>query len=384
LSFHHPDDSLRTDTSIVAAAQVHGGMKGPLSGIRVTECASLHCPLPLRLAMAFTARLAAGLGAEVVKLGSIEADPVRSIEPLVGPDSALSLFLDAGKRHAPRINPGETSDILLRMDPAPDVLLCDDEIFERIGEYGRAGIRTVYSMFPKSTREAATAASEFTIAASTGLLDLVGDPDRSPLRMGGHQLAYSCGLSAYSASVAALCRQLRTGSGEVVDVSLADVAVWLNWKNVITASWSPAIRARLGRDAEWQVVRCADGWIALVYLEADWPVLRDFVDDARVFEPRFNDRSERRRDARYLTQIIEAAFMRYTREALKTMALAKRLPLGPVWSPLELEIDRQNISRGFLSRVASGEGPPLLMPRLPVLWNGQSFPLDADGAGATA
>ena len=112
--------------------------------------------------------------------------------------------------------------------------------------------------------------------------------------------------------------------------------------------------------------------------------MRDFVNDPRLSEVRFNDRAERRRDARTVASIVEGVFLRYTRQELKALALAKRLPLGPVWSPIELEDDPQNRARSFFSRQANAPQAPLLMPRLPVLWSGQAFPAASAGAPASS
>lgn len=340
----------------------------------MVECASQTCPLPLRLAMSFAARMAAGLGAEVFKAGLRGDDPVRSIGPFVAGVGALSSFLDQGKLPLAGFTGGDVCGALRGIAPPPDIILCDDVAFEQLGEHGSCSVRTVFSAFPPGTANADLVASEFTIMALSGLLDLVGDPRREPLRMGGHQLAYSCGIAGYAGAVAALRTHRKEGrAAEVVRVSLADTAVWLNWKSVAMASWSPAGRSRLGRDAEWQVLRCADGWVALVFLEADWPVLRDFVNDARLSDARFDDRAVRRKEARFLSDIVEQAFLRYTRRELKDLSLARRLPLGPIWTPIELETDTQNVARGFLSRRASGAQESLLMPRLPILWNGEAF-----------
>lgn len=358
-------------------------MKRPLQGIRVVEVASGACPLPLRIAMSFAGRMAVDLGATVVKVGLGADDPIHAVAPFVGTTSALGAFLDAGKTWqvaSPSMFEIPTAD-------TPDIVFCDDVVLASYGLGHHPAVKSVLSL-NSSGAPAGMVSSEFTVMASTGLLDLVGDPDREPLRMGGHQLAYASGLSAYSGAIAALAERSKNelnAPGEVVRVPMADVGVWLNWKSVATSSWSSAGRVRLGRDAEWQVIRCADGWIALVFLEADWPVLRDFIDDERLREPRLDDRNERRRNARMVAAVIEERFQHLTRRQLKDLALSKRLPLGPVWTPLELEQDPQNLQRQFFSRVRDTRGASLLMPRLPILWNGRAFAaLSAADAADTA
>lgn len=356
-------------------------MKGPLYGTRIVELVSMHCPLALRQAMAFAGQVAARLGAHVIRLDESAVDSIGAIGPHVAGRSALSAFLDGGKSGVQHIAPGDGLAALHRLEVPPQIILCDQSAFEPIKTHAHPCIRTVFSMSgsDRQAADASAAESEFTVMATSGLLDLVGDAERAPLRLGGHQLSYSCGLAGYAGSIAALTRLQKTGEGEVVRATLAGVGVWLNWKSVAMTSWTARAAARLGRDAEWQVLRCADGWIALVYLEADWPVLRAFVDDPRLYESRFDDRMVRRQHARLITSIVEESFMHHTRAELRSFALERRLPLGPVWSPVELESDAQYVERAFLHRVGTSGAPSLLMPRLPVLWNGEAFPV-ADGA----
>src|SRR3546814_17646150 len=55
------------------------------------------------------------------------------------------------------------------------------------------------------------------ILAIEGLLDIIGDPTREPLKLGGHQCAYTAGLAAFTGLVAALARAARDGDGEIVE-----------------------------------------------------------------------------------------------------------------------------------------------------------------------
>jgi crotonobetainyl-CoA:carnitine CoA-transferase CaiB-like acyl-CoA transferase len=219
--------------------------------------------------------------------------------------------------------------------------------------------------------EAEEPASEFTVMALGGLLDLVGDPARAPLKLGGHQAAYAAGLAAYTGIAAALCRPRVDGKlpRETVHVSMLDVVIWLNWKSVSVRSGEPAL-TRTGDAAEWQVVRCRDGFVALVYQEPDWAALCDIVDDARLRTPHLAQRTERIRRAREIAGVVEQRFLTMTRREIRALALARRIPLGPIWSPREAVADPQSTARGFLDTV-SLDGRGLTMARLPVLWNGR-------------
>ncbi len=233
-------------------------------------------------------------------------------------------------------------------------------------------MRVVLSLLAGDSGAKAAAQTEFTLMALGGLLDIVGDPQRQPLRLGGHQLAYSAGLAAYAGLVAGL---LRRPAPEVARVALLDVAVWINWKSAASVACLGETSTRAGRAAEWPVLRCADGYVAMVYQPADWPALCRLSGDPRLHEARFADAASRRANAPALAEIIEASLGALTRRELQGKAMEMRLPLGAVWSLAELHEDPQLLARGFLAEAAFGAGMPLTVPRLPVLWNGAAFPV---------
>jgi len=338
----------------------------PLAGITVAEALSAGCPLALRLSAGLAGRIAADLGARVIKLEPAEGDPVRRLPPFAtGGRSALFAFLNAGKQSI-RDDPATAARLIERADAA----LVDD------GRDERAPTSVVLSMLAPDLPGAATAGpqSEFTLMALGGLLDIVGDPARQPLRLGGHQLAYSAGLAAYAGLVAGL---LRRPAAETARVALLDVAVWINWKSAASVAAMNELSTRAGRAAEWPVLRCADGYYALVHQPADWPALCKLSGDPRLAEPRFADPTARRANSLALADILEQSLGRLTRGELQERAKEMRLPLGAVWDMAELRRDPQVLAREFLAEARMGTGAPLALPRLPLLWNGTAFPVGA-------
>lgn len=344
---------------------------GPLQDIRFVEYPMQGTPLPLSLALAFAGRIAVDLGAQVSVAGRSRWDGLARIAPQVEGRGALSCFLDAGKRNLTSPDGANSAQAVARLLTGADVILCDHQTHQAFFDAAPNAVWAVISMFDPSKGDAGTH-SEFTVMAACGLLDLVGEPLREPLRLGGHQLAYAAGLAVFTGVAGALCARARRAVPNVVRVNLADVAVWVNWKSVAVTTWSKRHTSRRGRDAEWLTLRCADGWVTLVCGENDWPALRELVGDSRLADPRFDDRNQRRSEAAFINDVVESAFAKLTRRELRERALAKRLPLGPVWSPQELEHDPQNVEREFLRRIKLESGQEVLTPRLPVLWNGRA------------
>lgn len=321
----------------------------PLAGIAIVESYAPRAPLLLRLAGGLAGRIAADLGADVTVLEGPDGDPLRR------GTGGVFAFLNAGKRFLPAADPSagrllRTADAAILdagSDRSPDTL---------------PPITALLSPFGPDVD--ARAASEFTLMALGGLLDLVGDPDREPLKLAGHQAAYAAGLAAYTGIAAALCRP---ATRETVRVHVLDTMVWLNWKSLPMTLAPPP--SRTGADAEWQVLRCADGWVALVYQEPDWPTLRDFVGDPRLFTPEFATRADRLQRIGEVARIIEERFLTLSRRELHDAALERRLPLGPVWSPCEVRAEPQSIARDFPAPAGSNT----TLPRLPVIWGGRIF-----------
>jgi crotonobetainyl-CoA:carnitine CoA-transferase CaiB-like acyl-CoA transferase len=215
--------------------------------------------------------------------------------------------------------------------------------------------------------------SEFTIAALAGLLHMVGEPDRQPLRLGGHQVSYAAGLTAFTGLTAALAARVQGRTAPRVRVSLAEVAQWVNWKAASGAHAAGQSPGREGRQSEFQIVRCADGHVAVVFTVAQWPPLRDLIGDPRLSEARFSTRAGRRQHVDTLYAILAPWFAGKTRQEVQRLAQARGVPFGPVFSPAELLSAEQYQARGFLAEFHHPAFGMLRVPRLPVQWNGRSF-----------
>jgi crotonobetainyl-CoA:carnitine CoA-transferase CaiB-like acyl-CoA transferase len=324
----------------------------PLRGLRIIEVYHPGCPLPVRLAGAFAGRMLADMGASLTCVEPLDGDPIR--------DAATAAFLGAGKRV---ISPMPESALL----SGQDGIITDSDYFATLKTPPRAA--AVLSMLPESM--AALPSSELTVMALGGVLDIIGDPARAPLRLGGHQAAYSAGLSAFTGLLAALC-QLRNDAvaAQPVRVNLLDTLIWVNWKSVVAAETPDGAMTRQGAAADWQVIGCADGWVALVYQDTNWPALCALIgkalDDARFATPQ-----TRRAHRRELALAVESALRHRTRDDIRDLCLARGLPLGPVWSLTELLQDRHYLARGVFS---PADGYAGAMLSLPAVWNGMRFP----------
>lgn len=350
----------------------------PFARFTVVEICDRGVPACLRLAASLAAKIAADLGAAVVKIEPPGGDFVRSLPPFLpngprGEASALFQFLNTGKRSV-------TLDLSAEGGRARLLGLlgrADAAVFEEpasIAALARDCRATPVEIaaFGRDTA-AARPVSEFTIAALAGLLHMVGEPDRAPLRLGGHQVAYAAGLAAFTGLAAALASRDAGRSPCAVRVSLVEAAQWVNWKAASGAHASGVSPGREGRASEFQVLPCADGHVAVVYTVNQWAPLRDLIADPHLADVKFSTRAGRRAHVDELYAVFAPWFAARTRADIQRAAQAKGVPFGPVFSPSELLDSEQYAARGFLAGIEHPALGRLRMPQLPVQWNGRSF-----------
>lgn len=340
----------------------------PYEGLTVVEAVSGPPGSALRLAAAMAGRIFADLGATVIQVEDhAPADKATSAIP-----EALRCFLSAGKSVVDcNLDDAFLTGILRKAD----VAILDHQVHGSISANDLPKKIALLSLFGGRNTEADITATEFTVAALGGFLNMVGDAERQPLKLVGHQEAYALALAAFCGLSASLAREPGSNSAATVRASLLDIVVWLNWKAVPLEPDAPTPPGRSGASAEWRIVRCADGWIALVYQEPDWPHLCTMVRDERIRQDKFATRQGRLDNAVELARVIEHAFLSRTRRQLHEEALSFRLPLGPVWAPEEALGDPHNAARALFEELphpSQAQGP-IFAPRLPVLWNGSAF-----------
>ena len=197
--------------------------------------------------------------------------------------------------------------------------------------------------------------SELGLLALSGLLGIVGEAGRPPSRLAGHQPAYAAGLAGCTALLAAL----RAGGPETIDISLFDVTCWLNWKVAAAMLVMGEVPTRGGGRSDWFTLPAADGHIALVYMEKDFPALRDMLG---IGDPRFQTRAGRLTHRDAFEAEIRPWFATRSRAEITALAQSRRIPIGPVRTPAELLHDPQYAARGFIG--------PGGMPAMPLRADG--------------
>lgn len=351
---------------------------GPLQGLTLIESNAPGSPLCLRLANGLATRIAADLGARVVKLEPADGDPVRACGPWIDAGggrrvSALFEFLNAGKSVL-RLPEHAGAEVLSRLlEGRVQGVFAEqaDPVLALARERGLDAVEIVG--YPREGPGTGAPLSEFGVLALSGMLDMIGDPAREPLRLGGHQAAYAAGMSAFTAMMALLSGREAGRAADVAKVSLIETMVWVNWKAVSAAQAQGRAPSRRGAKAEFQVLRCLDGWIALVFTVTQYDALVRLVDIPALSEPRFANRAARVENGEAFIATLAPWFAQRRRDDIYQQAQDLGVPLGPVVDAGELLDDPQHLARAFIATVAHPVLGSLRMPRLPVRWGDHGF-----------
>lgn len=347
----------------------------PLARFTLVEVNDLDVPLCLRLATSLAAKIAADLGATVLKIEPPGGDPVRCAPPILPQgESALFQFLNTSKRSLVLDLAGEQGRAALAalLDKADAVLFEEPASIAPLLRKSRATPIEV-AAFPLEMNAATRPVSELAIQALGGLMHMIGEPERKPLKLGGHQASYAAGLTAFTGLAAALAARDAGQRAPSVRVSLAEVMQWVNWKAASGAEATGTSPGREGKASEFQIVRCRDGHVAVVYTVTQWPATRALIGDKRLEDAKFATRAGRRKRIAELYDILTPWFADKTRAEIQKAAQAKGVPFGPIFSPAELLETEQYVARSFLAEMKHPALGRLLMPQLPVQWNGRSF-----------
>jgi formyl-CoA transferase len=215
--------------------------------------------------------------------------------------------------------------------------------------------RLVYcsiSGFGDSGPDAARPGYDLIVQGESGLMDLTGEPDGPPTRIGTSIADLTSGLMAAQGILLALYARQATGRGQHVRVAMLDALVSLltyNTGNYFATGEAPT---RRGNDhpsvAPYQTLRAADGWINLgIANDALWRRYCDAIErpDLRD-DPRFATAPERVRHRTELIPVIEALSLSRTVQEWTDLLSAAGVPCGRIRNVAEVCTHPQLTERG--------------------------------------
>ncbi len=378
----------------------------PLSDLRVLA-------VTVFLAGPFLSMTLARLGAEVIKVEIPgRGDPVRGNGPFAGPDGihsrqisdkhiatrflkrsqgvksvTLNLRTERGRQLFLEMA-GQSDIVLENLAPGAmtrlglgyhDVAAVNPGvIYASISGYGQTG---PYSQQP---------AHDPQIQGMSGLMDINGEPDGPPTRVGFYIGDLVTPMFAATAILAALREKERTGQGAHLDVSMMDTLTSLMLMENLEEDIAAGVPLRAGnnsRSGPTGQYQASDGAVIITAASDDqWRRLcnaigaPELIDDERF--ARYQVRSENAAAARAQ---VQARIGEMTRAQTLECLSDGDVPCAPVRTVPEILADPHFRERGALrpmrSAAFNGEVEQQVTAGFPVLFDGQPLP-DVPGAPA--
>ncbi|MEQ8665592.1 MAG: CaiB/BaiF CoA-transferase family protein [Rhodospirillales bacterium] len=340
-----------------------GSGETPLRGIKVIELARI-------LAGPWIGQTLADLGAEVIKVESPDGDDTRGwgppfVEAADGGDLGAAYFhsCNRGKRSITvdfRIEEGQAA--VRRLIADADVVI---ENF-KVGGLAKYGLdyeslrainqRLIYCSvtgFGQDGPYAHRAGYDFMIQGMGGIMDLTGEPDREPQKIGVAFADIFTGLYGVIGIQAALIERARSGKGQHIDMSLMDcmTAVLANQaQNYLVSGKAPK---RLGNAhpniVPYQVFPASDGHLIIaVGNRGQFEKLCHVLElDDLLADQRFTTNADRVDHRDELGPIIAAKTATFARDELLSKLEDQGVPAGPINTVEDVFNDPQVIHRGM-------------------------------------
>lgn len=335
----------------------------PLEGLRVVD-------LSRGLAGSFCTLLLADLGADVVKIEWHREKPA--------PDDdiqftalqrnkrvwQLDLAADAGRK--------ALLDLVSCADIAVESLTAAEAAALDLGPdaFRNANASLIHcnlSTFGKSGPLADRAADDLIVQAMTGAMDITGEPDRPPVKMGiplGEEIS---GLIAAIAILAKSDHSNTTGQGCFIDIAAFDA-------NIAMLSYMANIYFSTGRSPKklgsshptifpYNAFKTRDSYIvAAPFTQIFWRKLCDVLGRNDLpANPAYKSFAERLKNRTELAAIIDAAFLENTTEEWRERLDRGDVPNGPVNTIGQALTMEQTVHRGMAPEVPAPGGATIRM-----------------------
>jgi crotonobetainyl-CoA:carnitine CoA-transferase CaiB-like acyl-CoA transferase len=336
-----------------------------LEGVKVVELGHM-------VSAAYTTKLMADLGADVIKVEEPDGDHARQRGPFPGgardPErSGLFLALNTNKRGL-TLDLHKEHETLHRLVAWADVLVHNYPP-PRMAELG-INYQTFYEINPRLVMCSITPfgltgphkdykSHELTMAHGGGWAWLSpGGSDRAdlpPLKAAGHQADFQGSLAAATATLAAYYQALQTGRGEHIDFSVqAYVASFLEHHFISYAALG-RINSRLGRRLQdpWGIFACQDGDIFVAVAEEDqWQRLCALMGNPEWSKSDvFNDFMQRSKNQHLLKPHLQEWIAQWRVMDLFHAGQEQRICFAPVLTMAQMAAQEQLQSRRFFVEV---------------------------------
>lgn len=355
-------------------------MTAPLVGLKVVELARI-------LAGPWIGQTLADLGAEVVKVESPEGDDTRTWGPPFvhredgTRDASYFLSCNRGKRSVVAdFSAADDREMVLRLIDQADVVI---ENFKTGGlkkfglDYATLAQRRpqlIYCSvtgFGQSGPYSQRAGYDAMIQGLSGIMDLTGDPDGEPQKIGVAFMDIMTGLYGVIAIQAALAQRERTGRGQHVDMALLDVGVSVLANQALNYLVSGAVPRRMGNAhpniVPYQTFAVANGYVMIaVGNNSQYRKLCEVLGHPQLgTDARFATNEDRVRERTVLVATLGELLLEWQSALLLSRLEQAGVPAGPVNTLRDVFTDPQVLHRQMAVRIPASSVVGGAVPSVP-------------------
>ena len=344
--------------------------EGALSGIKVVELATM-------VSGPYCGKLLADMGADVIKVEPSEGDPSRQCGPFPksGPHperSALFLYNNTSKRGVTlNLDRPEGLDMFKRLLIWSDVLIDNHPSqhlespglsWEAMHQLNPALVYTSITPYGRTGPRADVKGDELTLIHAAGLGNLLPtrsvDISRAPVKMGGYAVGYHGGITAALATMAALLGRMKTGRGQVIDISLQEVILTLVRVNVASnryhdTSWHrvPDRPPAMGR------MQTSDGYIVVGAIEDHhFRALMELMGNPEWGAgEEWDSMAYRSHHLMEIAPMMDEWMLQQRKDEVHHKGARKGIAMGPLNSAKDLVANEQYAARGYFVEVEHPE-----------------------------
>lgn len=330
-------------------------MTAPLAGLKVVELARI-------LAGPWIGQTLADLGAEVVKIESPDGDDTRKWGPPFidhDGDQSAAYFHCANRGKTSRMvdftNKDELAGLIELISTA-DVLVENFKVgglrkfgldFESLHKINPRMIYCSVTGFGQAGPYAERAGYDFLVQGMSGIMDLTGDPDGSPQKIGVAFADIFSGLYGVIGIQAALAEREKSGLGQQVDIALLDCMTGVLANQAMNFLATGTAPTRLGNAhpniVPYQTFAVSDGHIIVACgNDRQFQALCKTLDLVSLSDdPAYASNPARVANREALTEILAHKFMGWRKlDILKALEDAV-VPAGPINTVAEALDDPQ-------------------------------------------
>ena len=355
----------------------------PLNGVKVLDISQ-------GVAGPYAAKLLGGMGADVISVEPpVYGDYARLTPPFFEDDphvekSGLFLYLNTDKRSITLDLSSEQGQIIIKPLIEWADIVVENYAPGTLENWG-LGYKDIEAISSNTTLVSITGFGQsgpyknyqdtnLISLALGGLLQITGDADKEPLKVGGRPAEYIAGLSAFSGAMIALYAQRASGEGQHVDVSMVEAIATAQMYSGLNYAYLGVNRVRANDIAPMYPV--SNGHVGVMYRQDNWDDFCEMIDHPEMkTDERFIDNVVRRENIDALNQIVAEWMLKQDKTELYHRAQGQRMPFGYICDAEDLFSSEQYDHRGYFVEIDHPVCGSLLYPGHSFFWSGEKLPM---------